>query len=207
MLETNPLYTAPTDIDFAGALRRVPFSVSLALYADETAQASKWLIPATHEYEAWSDARAFDGTITIQQPQVRRLYGGHSAQELLAVLQADTSPDDYTLVRRYWQQEARQKGRGNFEAFWHEALRVGIVADTAAPTVTATPRSDLAADLPSPPAAAGTGLDLLLRPDALVWDGRYADNPWLLEMPRPFTRLTWDNAALIAPATSKPKTC
>jgi molybdopterin-containing oxidoreductase family iron-sulfur binding subunit len=202
MLETNPLYTAPTDIDFAGALRRVPFSVSLALYADETAQASKWLIPATHEYEAWSDARAFDGTITIQQPQVRRLYGGHSAQELLAVLQADTSPDDYTLVRRYWQQEARQKGRGNFEAFWHEALRVGIVADTAAPTVTATPRSDLAADLPSPPAAAGTGLDLLLRPDALVWDGRYADNPWLLEMPRPFTRLTWDNAALIAPTTA-----
>ena len=202
MLDTNPLYTAPADIDFTGALRHVQFSVSLALYADETAQASTWLIPGTHEYEAWSDARAFDGTITIQQPQVRRLYGGHSAQELLAVLEADTSPDDYTLVRRYWQQEARQKGRGDFEAFWHEALRVGIVADTAAPTVTATPRSGLAADLPSPPAAAGTGLDLLLRPDPLVWDGRYADNPWLLEMPRPFTRLTWDNAALIAPATA-----
>ena len=36
-----------------------------------------------------------------------------------------------------------------------------------------------------------------------MWDGRYANNPWLLEMPRPFTRLTWDNAALIAPATAK----
>jgi anaerobic selenocysteine-containing dehydrogenase len=106
MLETNPLYTAPADIDFAGALRRVPLSVSLALYADETAEAATWLIPATHEYEAWSDARAFDGTITIQQPQVRRLYGGHSVQELLAVLQADTSPDDYALVRNFWRQQA-----------------------------------------------------------------------------------------------------
>ena len=203
MLDTNPVYTAPADIDFAGAQLRVPFSVSLALYADETAQASTWLIPAAHEYEAWSDARAFDGTITIQQPQVRTLYGGHSAQEMLAVLQGDTSPDDYILLRNYWQQEAQQKGRGDFEEFWHEALRVGIVADSAAPTVTATPRADLAADLPSPPALAGTGLDLLLRPDPLVWDGRYADNPWLLEMPRPFTRLTWDNAVLIAPATAE----
>src|SRR5204863_91992 len=80
----------------------------------------------------WSDARAFDGTVTIQQPQVRRLYGGHSAQELLAVLLADTSPDDYALVRGYWQQEAQQKGRGNFEAFWNESLRSGIVNGSAA---------------------------------------------------------------------------
>jgi MoCo/4Fe-4S cofactor protein with predicted Tat translocation signal len=202
MLETNPLYTAPADIDFAGALRHVPLSISLALYADETAEASTWLIPAAHEYEAWSDARAFDGTITIQQPQVRRLYGGHSAQELLAVLQANTSPDDYALVRDFWQQEAQQKGQGDFEAFWHESLRVGVVKDSASPPVTATPRTDLVANLP-PPALAGTGLDLLFRPDLLVWDGRFADNAWLLEMPRPFTRLTWGNAALIAPATAK----
>jgi molybdopterin-containing oxidoreductase family iron-sulfur binding subunit len=64
MLDTNPVFTAPVDFDFAAALKRVEMSVSLALYADETALASTWLIPAAHEYEAWSDARAFDGTIT-----------------------------------------------------------------------------------------------------------------------------------------------
>jgi MoCo/4Fe-4S cofactor protein with predicted Tat translocation signal len=202
MLETNPLYTAPADLDFATALKRVPLSVSLALYADETALASTWLIPATHEYEAWSDARAFDGTVTIQQPQARRLYGGHSAQEVLAVLQANTSPDDYALVREYWQREAQQQGRGDFEQFWHETLRVGVLKDSAAPAVTATARPDLAARLPTPAAEAGEGITLLFRPDEGVWDGRYADNAWLLEMPRPFTRLTWDNAALIAPATA-----
>ncbi|HEY1260717.1 MAG TPA: TAT-variant-translocated molybdopterin oxidoreductase, partial [Stellaceae bacterium] len=103
MLETNPVYSAPADIDFTAALRRVPFSVGLARYVDETALASTWHIPAAHEYEAWSDARAFDGTVTIQQPQVRRLYGGHSAQELLAVLQGNTNPADYDLLRGYWQ--------------------------------------------------------------------------------------------------------
>jgi MoCo/4Fe-4S cofactor protein with predicted Tat translocation signal len=202
MLETNPLYSAPADVDFAGALNHVPFSVSLALYADETAQAATWTLPATHEYEAWSDARAFDGTITIQQPQVRRMYAGHSAQELLAVLQANTSPSDYDLLRQYWQRAAQEQGRGDFETFWREALRVGVVENSAASAVTATPAADLAAKLPAAPAVP-PGLDLLFRPDPLVWDGRFTDNPWLLEMPRPFTRLTWDNAALIAPATAK----
>jgi hypothetical protein len=92
------------------ALRKVPHSISLALYRDETATASTWASPATHEYEAWSDARAFDGTITIQQPQARRLYGGHSPHELLAVLQGDTMPDDYTLLRTHWQETTQQQG-------------------------------------------------------------------------------------------------
>ena len=202
MLETNPVYTAPADLDFAAALRKVPLSASLALYADETALTSTWLIPAAHEYEAWSDARAFDGTVTIQQPQVRRFYGGHSAQELLAVLQGNTLPDDYTLLRSFWMGQAQQQNHGGFDAFWHEALRSGVVANSAAAAVTASPRGDLAADLP----AAGvfdSGIDVLFRPDEFVRDGRYTGNAWLLEMPRPFTRLTWDNAALIAPATAK----
>jgi Fe-S-cluster-containing dehydrogenase component/anaerobic selenocysteine-containing dehydrogenase len=202
VLDANPVYTAPADLDFAGALRHVPLSVSLALYADETALASTWHIPATHEYEAWSDARAFDGTVTIQQPQVSRLYGGHSAQELLAVLQGDTLPDDSALLRAFWQRRAQQQGHDDFEHFWHDSLRVGIVENSASAPIAATPRADLAASLPAPAANQRSGLDVLFRPDGMVWDGRFADNPWLLEMPRPFTRLTWDNAALIAPATA-----
>jgi MoCo/4Fe-4S cofactor protein with predicted Tat translocation signal len=202
MLETNPLYTAPADFDFAAALKKVPLSASLALYADETALASTWQIPATHEYEAWSDARAFDGTITIQQPQVRRLYGGRSAQELLAVLQGNTMPLDYDLLRAFWQSAVQQQGRGDFEQFWHESVRIGVVENSAAASATAIPAADIAAHLPAA-APAATGLDILFRPDEAVCDGRFTDNPWLLEMPRAFTRLTWDNAALIAPATAE----
>ena len=199
----NPVYDAPADVDFAGALSRVPFSVCLSLYDNETAHACTWRLPASHEYESWSDARAFDGTTTILQPQVRPLYGGHSLQQVLAILLGNLTPDDYTLVRDFWQQRAQQENRGDFETFWYGAVQKGVVPDTAAPTLDLTPRADIAAALPKLPASSQGSLQVLFRPDEANWDGRYADNPWLLEMARSFTRLTWDNAALIAPSTAK----
>jgi MoCo/4Fe-4S cofactor protein with predicted Tat translocation signal len=202
IIGSNPVYDAPADLDFAARLSRVPFSVALALYEDETALACTWRIPATHEYETWGDARAFDGTITIQQPQTRPLYGGNSPQQVLAILLEDLTPDSYTLERNYWRQRAQQEGRGDFEDFWHEALRVGVVPDTAASALSLTPRADVAAQAPMTAAEQEGGLQALFRPDEGTWDGRYADNAWLLEMARAFTRLTWDNAALVAPSTA-----
>jgi Fe-S-cluster-containing dehydrogenase component len=119
----------------------------------------------------------------------------------LAILQGNTAPEDYALLRAFWQQQAKQQNRGDFEAFWHEAVRIGAVPDSAAAPVTAAPHPDLGAL--SGPAPAAAGIDLLFRPDEGVWDGRFADNAWLLEMPRSLTRLTWGNAALVAPETAE----
>jgi molybdopterin-containing oxidoreductase family iron-sulfur binding subunit len=202
ILGSNPVYDAPADVDFPARLRQVPFSVALSLYDDETALACTWRIPAAHEYETWADARAYDGTITIQQPQTRPLYGGHSREEVLATLLGDPAPDTYTLARDYWRKRAQEEGRGDFEAFWHEALRVGVVPDTAAAVLPLRPRSGIAAQVSTAASQSEGDLQALFRPDEGVWDGRYADNPWLLEMARSFTRLTWDNAALIAPVTA-----
>jgi MoCo/4Fe-4S cofactor protein with predicted Tat translocation signal len=203
ILGSNPVYDAPADLDFAARLRRVPLSAAVALYDDETALACTWRLPAAHEYETWGDARAFDGTITIQQPQTRPLYGGHSPQQVLAILLGELTPDNYALLRDYWRQRSQQEGRGDYEAFWHDALRVGVVPDTAASAMSLTPRAGVAAQMPPTAAESDGNLQALFRPDEGTWDGRYADNPWLLEMARPFTRLTWDNAALVAPSTAK----
>jgi MoCo/4Fe-4S cofactor protein with predicted Tat translocation signal len=203
ILGSNPVYDAPADLDFAARLRQVPFSAALSLYDDETALACTWRIPATHEYETWGDARAFDGSITIQQPQTRPLYGGHSPHQVLAILLGDLTPDSYSLLRDYWRQRAQQEGRGDFEAFWHEALRVGVIPDTAASALSVTPRAATSAQVSLTAADSQFKFPALFRPDLGTWDGRYADNPWLLEMARPFTRLTWDNAALVAPSTAK----
>jgi MoCo/4Fe-4S cofactor protein with predicted Tat translocation signal len=132
MLDSNPVYAVPVDLDFAAALSHVPVSVCLSPYADETALASAWHVPMAHEYEGWGDARAFDGTATIQQPQIRPLYGGRSAHAVLAVLQGNTMPDDYALLRTHWQRVAVERGIGDFERFWHETLRVGLVETSAA---------------------------------------------------------------------------
>ena len=198
----NPVYDASVDLTFSDALSRVPFSACVSLYDDETALACTWRIPATHEYETWGDARAFDGTITIQQPQTKPLYGGHSPQQVFSVLLGDSAPDDYTIARAFWQDRARRENRSDFDAFWHDAVRVGVVPDSAAPSLSLTAKSDIVKSS-SPPSENRPGqLQALFRPDEGTWDGRYADNPWLLEMSRPFTRLTWDNAALIAPSTA-----
>jgi MoCo/4Fe-4S cofactor protein with predicted Tat translocation signal len=202
ILGANPVYDAPPDLRFADALKHVPFSAALSLYDDETALACTWRIPAAHDYETWGDARAFDGTVTIQQPQARPLYGGRSARQVLAILRGAPGADDYTLVRGFWQARATQWNRGDFESFWHESVRTGVVQGTGAQALD-IPAAKGIANPQSAAADRTSAMVALFRPDEGNWDGRYADNPWLLEMARSFTRLTWDNAALLAPDTTK----
>ncbi len=200
ILGGNPVYNAPVDLDFATALAAVPFTAHLSLHVDETGQACQWQLPTTHYLEAWSDLRAYDGTITIQQPLIQPLYDCRSAHELLDAL---TSAADaalrsgHEIVQGYWQ---AQQGEGNFTAFWQRALHDGLIADSAQPAVEVTLQSDLTTQAPSP--VDDSELTLLFRPDPTIWDGRFANNGWLQELPKPLTKLTWENAALISPATA-----
>ena len=197
----NPAFSAPADLDFVGALARVPLSIYLGQYADETAAAVTWHVPEAHEYEAWSDVRAFDGTATILQPQIGTQADRRSAHELLALLAGEDRPDGHGIVRSHWRENAKTAGVADFDPFWTDALRVGVVPGTVAPTVNVSVRSDFTGSL-APSMGAETEITVLFRPDPFLWDGRFADNGWLQEMGRPFTRLTWDNAALVSPRTA-----
>jgi molybdopterin-containing oxidoreductase family iron-sulfur binding subunit len=198
----NPVYCAPGDVAFAAGLANVAMSVHLGLYEDETSARCQWHLPATHFLEAWSDARAFDGTITLQQPLIAPLYAGRSAHELVAMLGEGTSRSGYTIVRAFWQPRLGS----DFDVGWNTALRDGTVANTALPARTVTLQNGAfpAAAGVSPAAdATDASLELQLVPDATLFDGRYANNAWLQELPKPLTKLTWDNAVLIAPALAQ----
>ena len=197
ILGGNPLYYAPTDLDFAGALAKVTFCAHLGLYVDETAAQSTWHIPATHYLEQWSDGRAYDGTVTIQQPLIEPLYGGHSIHEVLDALVSAEVRSSHDLVRGYW---SDRQGATDFDLFWRRSLNDGFVAGSAASATTVTLQTDFASQLS--PNAAGTDLTLILRPDPSIGDGRFANNGWLQEVPKPLTKLTWENAALINPLTA-----
>jgi molybdopterin-containing oxidoreductase family iron-sulfur binding subunit len=194
MLDGNPAYNAPGDLRFAERLARVPLSVHLSLFVDETSQLATWHVPMAHALESWSDARAYDGTASIVQPLIEPLYGGKTSHELLALLLGNRNVDLLNLVQTTWQSRAN----GNFDLFWQTSLSNGVIADTAAPTVTPTLQSGAV-----PPAPAElSGLELVFRPDGSLWDGRYANNGWLMELPRPVTQIVWDNAALMSPRTA-----
>ncbi len=195
VLGGNPVFTAPADVPFATALAQVPLSVHLGLYHDETAALCHWHVPEAHSLEAWSDVRAFDGTVTIVQPLIAPLYGGKSAHELLAALGEPPDRSGYDLVRQQWQ--ARRHG-GDFEQAWRRWLHDGVVPGTAL-----APEAVVAAKaIPQSPAPGG-GLELVFRPDPTIHDGRHANNAWLQELPKPITHLTWDNVALVSPATAE----
>jgi molybdopterin-containing oxidoreductase family iron-sulfur binding subunit len=204
VLGANPVYDAPADLGFASRLNRVPFRLHQGLYQDETARLCHWHVPETHFLESWGDVRAFDGTASVVQPLIAPLAAdARSAYDLLDVLTGEPGRPAYDHVRDTWREvlKARDKN-APFERFWESALHDGKFEKTAfaAKEVKLT---DKWADGVGKEAVPGDGLELVFRPDPALHDGRFANNSWLQELPRPITRLTWDNAALISPAAAE----
>jgi molybdopterin-containing oxidoreductase family iron-sulfur binding subunit len=189
ILGGNPAYNAPADLGFVDLLPRVPTTVHLSPYDNETSRRCTWHVPQAHYLESWDDARAYDGTLSIVQPLIAPLYDGQTASELLALLSDDPLQSGYELVRRTF---------GDREALWRQALEDGVVPDTAWPE--RTPSVCLGS---LPESAAGAAWEVVFAPDYHVHDGRFANNAWLQEWPDPITKLTWDNAALVSPADAK----
>jgi molybdopterin-containing oxidoreductase family iron-sulfur binding subunit len=193
MLDTNPIYDAPPELGFAAKLSNIPLKIHAGLYADETAFACDWHLPLAHTLESWGDARALDGTATIIQPCIEPLYQGRAAIEILSLV-ADPAPQTaFALVRAYWQNQVPAE---SFEVFWHQALLEGFVRDTHLPAISVQP---VAAAAPASQKPEG-GLTLAFRPDPTIWDGSPANNAWLQELPKPQTKLVWENAVFVSPA-------
>jgi MoCo/4Fe-4S cofactor protein with predicted Tat translocation signal len=190
----NPAYDVPADIPFVEAMDKVPLRIHLGLYEDETAERCHWHIPEAHPLEAWSDARAVDGTVSIVQPLIAPLYGGTSVHELLAGFTARQDETAYDTVRERWKAEL---GAADFEKRWPRALHDGVVAGTALPEKTVAVRpGEWTRPLQVAPVS---GLEIVFRADPSVRDGRFANNGWLQELPKPLTKLTWENVAVVSP--------
>ena len=196
----NPGYDAPADLGFREAVKKVRYKVHHGLYNDETGALAEWHVPATHFLEEWSDCVAHDGTASIVQPLIAPLYQGRSRHELLAALLGRADVPPYEIVRSYWR---GRKLSNDFESFWRASLHDGVVAGTTSPTLALAPRAGLAESLPAKPAAANEGgFEIQFRPDPTIWDGRFASNPYLQELPKPTTKLTWDAVALVGTQTA-----
>jgi molybdopterin-containing oxidoreductase family iron-sulfur binding subunit len=216
MLGGNPVYTAPVDLGFAEQLAKVPLRVHSGLYEDETSAYCHWHIPETHYLESWSDIRAYDGTATILQPLIAPLYSGKSSHEVLAAMLGRPGETAYDIVRNYWK---GQKIAGDFEIGWRKAVHDGVVAGTNFPPKAVKLKAPASSDwLGSSTSASetrqpkpetrnaqetGNSLEISFQPDPTLFDGRFANNGWLQELPKPLTKLTWDNAALVSPITAQ----
>ena len=145
ILGGNPVYSAPADLDFAGALKKVAWKAYLGLYPDETALQCLWNVPEAHYLESWGDVRGFDGTVSFVQPLIAPLYGGKTALEVIATLGGQPDKSDHDLVQAYWQSQAKVP---NFDIFWQKALHDGVVPNTALPAVNVTAKMPPASQQP-----------------------------------------------------------
>jgi len=201
ILGSNPVFTAPADLQFAQQLLKVPLRIHCGLYDDETAELCHWHVPQTYFLESWSDARAYDGTIGIVQPLIAPLYSGRSLHELVALFTGDAGKSDHDLVRDYWRAQHSQSSKEPFENFWEKTLHDGVMAGTALPALSPKLGLDYG-KLPDPPALNQQSIEVVFRPDPTIGDGRWANNAWLQELPKPLTKITWDNAVALSPATA-----
>ena len=249
ILGGNPAYNTPADLrlDF-DRLNKVNLRAHLSLYHDETSDFCHWHIPEAHYLESWSDARTYDGTVTIVQPLIAPLYEGKTAHEVLSLFSDNYDRKPYDIVRDYWRSNPpasnQQKpgvpltivgvGQANsakplplpspspnpvadFESWWRRCLNDGFIPNTALSAKTVGLKSDWASALnansptrgPQTGSPAGVGAvregsyELVFRIDSTIFDGRFANNGWLQELPKPLTKLTWDNVALVSPNTAK----
>ena len=196
ILGGNPVFDAPADLRFADALAKVPVRFRLGLHEDETAELCHWNLPMAHELESFGDALAADGTPTFRQPLIEPLYGGRTEAEVLAMLLGNSSPKGEELVR----------ASSGLEGFaWRKALHDGFTGAPVEGPVLAMVGGDVLSSAAAliPEGTAERSFEISFRPDETVHDGRFANNGWLQELPRPSTKLTWDNAALVSPSAAK----
>ena len=210
---SNPIYDALPDLKFAESFAKLKTSIHLGQRCDATAHASTWHVPAAHYLESWADARTCRGTYTAVQPMILPLYPDCVSE--LEILLALLSDDGKLLNGEGPKGEASPAYgavRATFSALagagdepWKKFLRDGFADGHAytpvMPKTATSAASDIAkakAPVPTPQA-----LEIVFSTDSSVFDGRWIDNGWLQEAPDPISKLTWDNAALIAPLTAK----
>jgi len=195
----NPAYDAPADLNFADVLKggKVPLRVHHGLYQNETAELCQWHVSAAHELEAWGDARAYDGTVSIIQPLIAPLYSGKSALEFVALLSGQADATGYDLTRAYWQ---KQHTDADFEQFWRKALHDGWIEGTTFAPKAVSQAGEVVKGAPIPALGA---IELNIRRDSTIYDGQFSNSGWLQELPKPMSKLTWDNAIQIGPATAQ----
>ncbi|MGJ8642319.1 MAG: TAT-variant-translocated molybdopterin oxidoreductase [Luteolibacter sp.] len=205
MTPSNPVYDAPADLNFADAYAKAKTSIHLSDRTNATAYASTWHIPAAHYLESWSDARSSRGTVSIVQPMILPLYPDcvSELELLLAFLSEDGKivtgeGEDGAPAPAL---EAVKKTFGGNKTAWKTLLKNGFAEGSTYAAGTPAGGRNIKAAASSAPTK--DSLDVVFATDASVYDGRWIDNGWLQEAPDPVSKLTWDNAVLIAPKTAK----
>ena len=201
ILGANPVYDSPVDFDFAESLKKVKNSVHLTNIIDETSKLCSWNIAMNHYFECWGDAMTYDGHVSIVQPQIMPLFDSKSIIQVLSPIVHSKEQSAYDTVKNVWKSKIVKSG--NFEREWDKVLHDGLYKKPILKKVNVRPASKISTAVLNNYSLDNDKFEIVFCPSSSVYDGRYANNGWLQEIPKPITSLTWDNAALISMKVAK----
>lgn len=193
----NPAYEYYNAERFKKALSKVKLTVSLNDRMDETTELCKYVVPTHHFLESWGDAEPKAGLVSMMQPTINPLFKTRQYQDSL-LKWAGNSSDYETYFRNYW--TGKLGSLSNYE----KALQDGVVESAGSTASVSFNGASLGAAVAAASVAPKAGkAELVIYQMVSMGDGKQANNPWLLEMPDPITRATWDNYAMVSPAFAK----
>lgn len=211
--KVNPVYSLAKKFGFEEALAKVQMVIYMGHYEDETARFSHYLAPDHHHLENWGDLELQKGVYSIQQPTIRPLYDTRSMQLSLIswAYQAEVGPArlkdvdswlDY-LKNAWKQKQSEVGGSGNFEQFWANFLKEGVI-DTSSRggrrNQSVTGRKFLVSSLKKiGKTKLQNSTELVLYASIGHHDGSFANLAWLQEFPDPVTKLCWDSYLMVSP--------
>ncbi|GIV33563.1 MAG: quinol:cytochrome C oxidoreductase [Chitinophagales bacterium] len=205
ILDANPVYAYPEAERFRKGLEKIRLTVSLNPKNDETTALCKYACPTHHYLESWNDAEPKAGFYGITQPTIAPLFKTrHAAESLLKWMGAETTYYDY--IRNYWKQNIfpKQTRFVSFDVMWDHAVHDGVFEiDVAADNPSFIPFDVTAAGAALSGNVKTDGLDLVVYEKVAIRDGKFADNPWLQELPDPVSKIAWDNYAAVSKKTAE----
>lgn len=200
--QSNPGYTYAESARILQNLKRIPLAVSFATAQDETSKACHYVCPDHHFLESWNDAEPKNGMYTLQQPTIRNIFNTRQVQDSLLKWSGSTS-DYYTSLRKTWETDffGKQSKYGSFNDFWNHSLQDGVF-EPQLPEWSLASLNLAALDTAAVKAGSATvsaDTELVFYENIALGNGSHSNNPWLMEMPDPISKVCWDNFAAMSP--------
>lgn len=203
-LDSNPAYDLSM-LDFENLMKKVPYTATLTESETESALASNYILPINHNYESWGDYQVSNEYFTTQQPVIESLYGTFQKEDiLLGLINDKLDKVAYrNFVKETWSTQIYPQSNSGveFEVFWKSVLHDGVYE---LPNIkTSLNIIDYNAINSIQNSNSKSGYTLTLKNSYSTANGRYQNNGWLLELPHPISKVTWDNYAVVSERTAQ----
>ncbi len=195
VLGGNPVFTAPRSLKLGEVLGKAD-ALHVSVYKNETSLACTHVSNAAHPLEVWKDGFSNDGSVLIGQPLINPLFDGKSEIETLAVLMGSEVTDGQAIVRA-----TQDLDNKTWKKSVHDGFVEGTTSESVAVTAGAAPQIE--SDNAWKKSWDGSSYEVVFATSNSVYDGRFANNAWLQELPDLFTKIAWDNVASVSPETAK----